>query len=98
VLRLRAQAMLHPGLRKPYKPFLPAGQKYFHCHLNVGEEMNIRSLPFNFYLFVFGAISNAIFSFRAETFFISCGLGISAVFFLIAAFRVFWRIKHNKDI
>jgi hypothetical protein len=58
----------------------------------------MRSLPFSFYLFVVGAISNGIFAFRAETFVISCGLGISSVFLLIAAFRVFWRVKRNTNI
>ena len=60
--------------------------------------MDIKSLPFSFYLFVVGAITNTIFSFRAEIFAVSLGLGVAAIFLFIAAFKVFWKIKSITNI
>jgi hypothetical protein len=57
--------------------------------------MDTKPLPFSFYLFVVGAITNAIFSFRAEIFAVSFGLGAAAIFLFIAALKVFWKIKHH---
>ena len=72
-------------------------QKYFHGHLIIGQKMNTKPPSFRFYLFVVGAIINGNFSLRAESLIVSLGLGVSAIFLFVAAFRE-WRVSRNMKI